>query len=125
MRWIFILALIAPLSAFADNTMDPKRDYRYCGPPPRDVLGHIIRDRSVYWAFRKLNPCPATKQVYGACPGWQVDHDWPLAKGGCDAVYNMTWMRVEIKTCAQDWCKDRYEMHIFTVPEPSTEIPAN
>lgn len=121
---ILLLAVLIPAPAVADLSQDPKKEYRYCGQPKRDALGHIIRSSTVYRAFRRLYPCPATHSTIGPCPGWSVDHLYPLALGGCDAVYNMIWMRNEIKSCAGELCKDRYEMKIFP-PLPPVAKPAN
>jgi hypothetical protein len=54
--------------------------------------------------FKRLQPCPATSQVRGACPGWIVDHVEPLCAGGADAPSNMQWQTVE-----QAKAKDRGE----------------
>jgi len=58
-------------------------------------------------AFRASHPCPATGQRSGACPGWVVDHKYPLCAGGKDAVENMMWQ-------AQDasFVKDRIEREL-------------
>lgn len=53
------------------------------------------RDPGQVRAFRRLNPCPATGQTDGACPGWVVDHIIPLAVYGPDRPDNMQWQRVE------------------------------
>lgn len=53
------------------------------------------RSAAAVRAFRKANPCPATGQTTGACPGWQVDHRTPLCCGGPDAPENMRWLSVE------------------------------
>lgn len=90
-------------------TVDPKAEVRYCGPPARDADGTIHRSSAVLYAFRKMHPCPATGRTTGACPRWQMNHIWPLDSGGCDAVSNLMWLPVEIKTCSQDWCVDRWE----------------
>ena len=47
-------------------------------------------------AFVKVNPCPATGQPRGACPGWVVDHVVPLCAGGADAPANMQWQAREV-----------------------------
>src|SRR5262245_9499061 len=70
------------------------------------VLGFIVlllalagladaRDPAQVRAFRKMNPCPATGKVSGACPGWVVDHIVPLCLKGADAPANMQWQTRE------------------------------
>lgn len=111
--------------------IDPKAEVRFCGPPARDADGTIHRSAAVLYAFRQLHPCPANGKKVGACPRWQMNHIWPLASGGCDAVSNLMWMPVEIKTCAQDWCVDRWERtywgdpHGIVVikPDPAASAP--
>lgn len=46
-------------------------------------------------AFMLENPCPATGQVKGKCPGWIVDHIVPLCAGGRDEPWNLQWQTVE------------------------------
>lgn len=55
----------------------------------------IQRNRAEIRAFRADNPCPATNQVKGACPGWHVDHIVPLCAGGLDHRNNMQWISTE------------------------------
>lgn len=107
---IFLCALLA-LPAFAG----PLDETRYCGIEniKRDKRGQIVRRTDVLRAFRDLYPCPATGQARGACPGWQIDHAIPLAVGGCDAVPNLQWLPIQIKTCATDTCKDRWERRVY------------
>lgn len=66
------------------------------------------RSASVRAEFQRLNPCPATGQQTGACPGWQVDHREALVCGGRDELANLQWLtveehkaktRVEVKLC--------------------------
>lgn len=45
--------------------------------------------------FVRANPCPATSERRGPCPGWQVDHRLALCAGGEDAPRNMQWLTVE------------------------------
>jgi len=45
--------------------------------------------------FRREKPCPATGKIIGACPGYQIDHRIPLAKGGADEPTNMEWLTIE------------------------------
>jgi hypothetical protein len=58
--------------------------------------------------FVRLNPCPATGQTRGPCPGWHVDHREALICGGRDELRNLQWLpvaehraktRVEVKLC--------------------------
>jgi hypothetical protein len=49
------------------------------------------RDRRQAAAFRRHHPCPATLQTAGPCPGWIIDHRYPLCAGGLDAPQNMQW----------------------------------
>ena len=55
-------------------------------------------------AFQKAHPCPANGKMRGACPGFVVDHIWPLACGGEDHPRNMQW-----QTVADGKVKDRWE----------------
>lgn len=103
MKIFLIVALLAisPL-ALADNHLT---ETRYCGEPKRGPDGAIKRSKQVIAAFKKMYPLPPDKNPHE----WQVDHVLPLADGGCDAVRNMQWLPVSIKTCADDDCKDRWE----------------
>lgn len=98
----------APASADAVDT-------RYCGIEniKRDADGRIARSSAVTRAFRSVYPCPSTGSTSGACPGWQMNHTIPLACGGCDALSNLDWMPVTIKTCADDDCRDRWELRVY------------
>ena len=62
------------------------------------------RDRRQVAAFRKANPCPATGQRSGACPGWVIDHVIPLCLSGADHPGNMQW-----QTRAASYKKDAQE----------------
>ncbi len=53
------------------------------------------RSRAARAEFQRLNPCPATQERRGACPGWQVDHITPLKCGGADRPENMQWLTIE------------------------------
>lgn len=68
------------------------------------VLSADGRDLRQREAFRKQNPCPATGRTKGACPGYVVDHIWPLCAGGADHPKNMQW-----QTVAAGKKKDREE----------------
>ena len=85
-------------------------DPRYCGgEPKRNAAGKIARNIAERKRFEALHPLPAE---YTRAE-WQVDHTIPLSEGGCDTIINMSWMPKKIKTCADDWCKDRWERLIY------------
>ena len=107
--WFFILTQF-PADA---QVLDPIVDYRYAGEVIRDADGKTSRSTKVINAFKKQWACPSTGLHKGPCPGWAIDHVIPLACGGRDAVYNMAWMPDEGKSCAADYCKDRYERKVY------------
>lgn len=65
------------------------------GCVPAREGGKIVRSPAEIRAFRRTHPCPATGKTSGACPGFVVDHVWPLCAGGCDVPENMAWQEVE------------------------------
>lgn len=110
MRALIFLLLAGLATAFAG----PLDETRYCTvTPSRDADGSISRRADVLRAFKKVHPCPATGKTTGACPGWNVDHVISLACGGCDSVSNLQWLPNEIKRCAGDKCKDRWERKVY------------
>ena len=123
---VMFLCLVAHYASAAGHTpivilnanINPLDEIRYCGPPKRDAKGTIIRRADVLAAFRKLHPCPSTGLTKGACPGWAMNHDRSLACGGCDAVWNLSWMPADIKSCAGPHCVDRYERYINQIADP-------
>ncbi len=65
------------------------------GCAPAREGGRIVRSGAAVRAFRATHPCPATGRIRGACPGYVIDHLWPLCAGGCDVPENMAWQEVE------------------------------
>lgn len=124
MNWVragYMLALsmlaVAGMWSLAAQAKDPALiETRYCGVEniKRDPDGKIHRRKDVLREFRKLYACPATKKHTGPCPNWYIDHPVPLAKGGCDAVRNLQWLPGEIKTCREWYCKDRWELQVYS-----------
>ncbi len=117
-RMSFIVALVLVLSLAAVSAMAAPEPWqvqetRYCGPPERNADGSIKRSTAVLNAFKRIHPCPSTGLTTGACPGWALNHTIPLACGGCDSVSNLDWMPDEIKSCAQPWCRDRWERKVY------------
>lgn len=109
MRYDKITALLVMLSLAVLSLAAFAGDARVC--ETRQVRGTAAKAE-----FRRIHPCPSTNNVRGACPGWQVDHVIPLASCGCDIVENLQWLKVEIKTCAGENCKDRWERKINACP---------
>ena len=67
------------------------------------------RDPKAIRAFRQANPCPSTGETSGSCPGWRIDHRYPLCACGSNAQSNLQWEplehsktkdRLEIEVCA-------------------------
>lgn len=92
---------------------DPMVEIRVGGIVGRGTDGAIRRSQAVVRAFRKQWACPATGQTSGPCPGWAVDHVIPLACGGVDAIYNMQWLPLELKSAADNGAKDRFERKVY------------
>lgn len=116
MRKLFFVLILCFLSVCSALTFAGHLDEtRYCLPIVRDANGVIVRSTAVQKAFQKIHPCPSTGLTFGPCPGWQRNHVIPLACGGCDAVSNMDWMPVEIKTCKDWFCRDRFERNIYGI----------
>lgn len=108
MAFAGLLVIASP--AHADDRLI---DHKYCGQPARDSNGTIIRSSKVKAAFRAAVACPSTGLFIGTCPGWSIDHTWPLASCGCDSVTNMAWLKNTIKSCAGTECKDRWERRVY------------
>jgi hypothetical protein len=83
---------------------------------PRAPSGKIARSTAARAAFIRLHPCPTTRQVSGACDGWEVDHVIPLAVGGADEPVNMQWLPSSIKR-RHAQAKDRWERTVYSCKE--------
>lgn len=114
---MIIALLVSLLSAFP-----ALQDVRYCGAPPRDASGQIIRRADVIRAYRQEVPCPSTGLKTGACPGWALNHTWPLICGGCDSVSNLAWMPNVLKSGAGDLPTDRWEQKVYC-PDQRRLVP--
>ncbi len=68
------------------------------------AMARIERSAIEVRAFQRHNPCPATGQRRGTCPGYVIDHIQALACGGADATGNMQW-----QTKADAKAKDKWE----------------
>ena len=97
---LMVSCFLSPASSAA--TLDPMTETRYGVPPVRHANGDIKRSAAVYKRFREQNACPSTGFYWtatykGSCPGYEVNHDRALACGGVDAVFNMSYMRLDVK----------------------------
>ena len=120
-RWL-ALALLLIGSASAG----PLDETRYCGQDiKRDADGSISRSSAVIRAFRDIHACPATGLKRGACPGWAIDHTWPLACGGCDSVPNLSYVPNVLKSGPGHFPKDRWERKVYCSPRVLVPMPAN
>lgn len=120
-RWLLLLLVSSPLAAHdvlqpLAPPGDPLAETRVCGEPERWANGVIKRRSAVTSAYRRIHPCPVTGLHTGPCPGWQMNHIIPLASGGCDSVTNIQWLPVQVKTCTQPWCVDRWERTYYGRP---------
>ena len=77
------LALLLPA------TSSPRR--ARCSTCARTASGRIKRSTAARREFRCENPCPATGETSGACPGYVIDHRIALECGGRDEPGNMQW----------------------------------
>lgn len=112
----------APVFTAPGIALDDRMDYRYGIGINRNPDGTIHRSAAVISAFRKTHPCPSTGFTTGACPGWAINHNCPIACGCVDAVWNMSWMRNDVKKIV-----DGYERKInaATPPIPDTAACVN
>jgi hypothetical protein len=75
-----------------------------CRSCVRTTDGRIARSSQAKREFRRMEPCPATGETSGPCPGYVIDHRIDLFCGGEDDAANMQW-----QTRAEAKAKDRWE----------------
>jgi len=61
--------------------------------------------RAAMAEFKRMNPCPATGEAKGACPGYVVAHVQPLCADGEDAVGNMQWQTMAESRVHGRWAR--------------------
>jgi len=71
------------------------------------VEAAVPRSRTTVRQFIRAHPCPATgsNDPGLSCPGYVVDHKYPLCAGGDDSPSNMQW-----QTREESVVKDRVEL---------------
>lgn len=84
----------------------------------QDYSNSKLRSPHTVAEFRKTHACPATQKLSGACPGWVVDHKWPLCAGGKDEVVNMRW-----EAYAESKQKDKQEVAICNQLKAWSKLP--
>lgn len=118
--WAAIALCLVSAHAFADPALI---ETRCCTVPARDATGKIKRRDDVLAAFAKIHPCPSTGMRAVKCPGWNLDHVFPLADGYFDAVSNLQWLPVVLKSGAGKYPKDRWERKINATPQILVPMP--
>lgn len=100
--------LLAVLPTVAGMTQTPPADGPVRGHRRSDVVectetapcatpgthakpGKVPPSAAAVRAFREKHPCPTTASIYGACPGYVVNHIEPPCKGGPDVPSNLQW----------------------------------
>lgn len=119
MKAALLFLVMSLLAGAALSQSTALTETRYCGAPKRDASGGIIRRADVIAAYKKVHPCPSTGLYGGACPGWALNHNIPLACGGCDAVSNLSFMRADAKAIV-----DSYERKINAAKPPFPDTAA-
>lgn len=71
---------------------------------PMTVEAKKVRSYKAKQAFKYQHPCPANGRISGPCPGYVIDHIYPLACGGLDDPSNMQW-----QTKGDAKAKDKWE----------------
>jgi hypothetical protein len=94
-----LLAGCAPTPPTVTTTTRTSQRAAAATPTPRDPA-----QRQAYVA---THPCPVTGLTTGACPGYVVDHLYPLCAGGADIPDNMGWQEARAS-----YVKDRIEREL-------------
>jgi hypothetical protein len=94
---LFLLCLLIPINSIASSRRQPYNSHR-------SHRTRYKRSTAARNAFKRSHPCPSTAMPRGACPGYVIDHIYPLECGGADAPFNMQW-----QTIAAGKAKDRWE----------------
>ena len=89
-----VVILAAPTPGFDEAAAD-RLGARHEPWPVRRTGLNPLADLPATTESCNLQPCPATGQPRGACPGYQVDHRTPLCNGGADRVDNLQWLSIE------------------------------
>lgn len=109
---VLSLAMMLPAASYAAEPVRRMKD------------GRIYRSAAQLAVFKLYNPCPVTGQASGSCPGYVVDHEWPLRCARVeferklfDVPANMKW-----QTVAEARLKDKTEGAECRVPAGDAAI---
>jgi hypothetical protein len=69
----------------------------------RDPDAGLYRDARQRAEFQRNHPCPLNQRTRGPCPGFVVDHIYPLCAGGADRPDNMQWQTVDAARIKDRW----------------------
>lgn len=119
---VCITFLLITQTSFAVDPTDLTETRYNNVAPARYADGTIKRSQKVIDAFKKIHPCPPVQLGLVCSDVWQINHAIPLACGGKDAVSNMYWAPIAIKTCKENYCIDRFERKIYGIGIPGTEV---
>ena len=86
---------------------------------PSMSLAHVTcppvkRSQAVKRAYVKVHPCPATGKHTVSCPGFVLDHRYPICAGGKDTPANLAWQRYRPDSLD----KDRLERELCRLKRP-------
>jgi hypothetical protein len=74
---------------------------------PCPAEGKPVRSAAAILAFKRANACPSSGAHRGTCPGYVIDHVYPLCAGGADDAANMRYQSQE-----EARRKDRWERQL-------------
>jgi hypothetical protein len=62
-----------------------------------------VRSAAPVLAFKRANACPSTGAHRGSCPGYVIDHVYPLCAGGADDPSNMQYQTQDAARRKDRW----------------------
>src|SRR5438046_2360518 len=103
---LLLLYCVLSLSLCAQYRYYSHYSHSQCTSCERDANGRIHRSSSARYAFKQQQPCPATGESTGPCPGYVIDHIKPLGCGGQDSPDNMQWQTRAVAKEKDAWERD-------------------
>lgn len=110
LMWVLIIGASVFLALLSAHVL--AADARFCGVVYRSAKTHeVLRNDTIKDHFKAEVPC-----ILPCDATFEIDHIYPLSRGGCDSIINMQWLSPEIKRCAKSTgrrCKDQYELKLY------------